>query len=309
MAINDLLLGILLDWIFGDPYFMPHPVILMGKVISFEEKLAFKYGKNSRDFHIYGGILVFINIFLAVAIPWLILSRTSGLVYKVFLVYSIYQAISARMLHYEAIKVKEACARSLDQGRKRLSYIVGRDTRELSLKEIYQATIETVAENTSDGVIAPLFFICLLGPIGGYLYKMVNTMDSMIGYHTDRYEYLGKVAAEVDDVLNYIPARITAGFMVLVSIFFGRFRETIKTIQKYKYAHLSPNAGYPEAAIAGILDIRLGGGHWYFGKFIEKPTIGEGRKEISPEDISKTIYVLYGTEFAMVAFILLISLF
>lgn len=309
MAINDLLLGILLDWIFGDPYFMPHPVILMGKVISFEEKLAFKYGKNSRDLYIYGGILVFINIFLAVAIPWLILSRTSGLVYKVFLVYSIYQAISARMLHYEAIKVKEACARSLDQGRKRLSYIVGRDTRELSLKEIYQATIETVAENTSDGVIAPLFFICLLGPIGGYLYKMVNTMDSMIGYHTDRYEYLGKVAAEVDDVLNYIPARITAGLMALVSIFFGRFKETIKTIQKYKHAHLSPNAGYPEAAIAGILDIRLGGGHWYFGKFIEKPTIGEGRKEISPEDISKTIYVLYGTEIAMVVFILLISLF
>lgn len=302
MVLSYLIIAILLDWMLGDPYFFPHPVVLMGKLISLEERLAFKYCKNSRAEYIAGTLMVFINCFLAVAVPGLILYLLKGRAYQVFFIYSIYQAISARMLHYEASQVKKATERSLEEGRKRLSYIVGRQTSQLDESEIYKATIETVAENTSDGIIAPLFYIFILGPLGGYLYKTINTMDSMIGYRTEKYEYLGKVAAQVDDVMNYIPARITGLLMGIMAIFYGRYHETMASIKKYKYAHLSPNAGYPEAAIAGILNVSLGGGHYYFGQYIYKPMIGDSKKEISPSDIDRTIRVMYGTEVLFILF-------
>ena len=301
MVLSCLIFAILLDWILGDPYFFPHPVVLMGNMISLEERLVFKHFKTSQGQYLAGTFMVLINCILAVSVPGLILYFLRGWAYWVFFTYSIYQAISARMLHYEAIQVKKATARSLEEGRKRLSYIVGRETSQLDESEVYKATIETVAENTSDGIIAPLFYIFLLGPIGGYLYKTINTMDSMIGYHTEKYEYLGKVAAQVDDVMNYLPARITGLLMGIMAIFYGRYQETMASIKKYKYAHLSPNAGYPEAAIAGILDVSLGGGHYYFGQYIDKPMIGDSKKEISPSDIDRTIRVMYGTEVLFVA--------
>ena len=301
MVLSCLIFAILLDWVSGDPYFFPHPVVLMGNIISLEERLVFRHFKTSQGQYLAGTFMVLINCILAVSVPSLILYFLRGWAYWVFFTYSIYQAISARMLHYEAIQVKKATARSLEEGRKRLSYIVGRETSQLDESEVYKATIETVAENTSDGIIAPLFYIFLLGPIGGYLYKTINTMDSMIGYHTEKYEYLGKVAAQVDDVMNYLPARITGLLMGIMAIFYGRYQETMASIKKYKYAHLSPNAGYPEAAIAGILDVSLGGGHYYFGQYIDKPMIGDSKKEISPSDIDQTIRVMYGTEVLFVA--------
>lgn len=296
MILKYLILAVSLDWILGDPYCFPHPVVLMGKLIHLEEKIAFHYAKTDKAQYIAGTMIVLVNCFVGLGIPALVFYLLDGWLYGVFYIYSIYQALCARTLHYEAMQIKKAMKRSISEGRKRLSYIVGRDTSQLEEEEIYKATIETVAENTSDGIIAPLFYIFLLGPLGGYLYKTVNTMDSMIGYHTEKYEYLGKVAAQVDDVLNYIPARITGVLMAIVAIFYGRFKQTWSTIKEYRYAHLSPNAGYPEAAIAGILDVSLGGGHVYFGKFIDKPRIGHSNRKISPSDINKTVQVMYGTE-------------
>ena len=176
--------------------------------------------------------------------------------------------------------------------------IVGRDTKALDQKGITKAAVETVAENASDGVIAPLFFLFCFGVQGGLVYKAVNTMDSMVGYCNDTYRYLGTAAAKLDDVLNYIPARLSAVFM-LVSAFFLRmdYKNGIRIYRRDRYHHKSPNSAQTEAVCAGVLNVELAGDAWYFGKLVKKPTIGDDNREIESQDIKRANLLMYGTSF------------
>ncbi len=195
--------------------------------------------------------------------------------------------------------VFEAVDRSLDEGRKQVARIVGRDTSALSAQEVRTAALETLAENLSDGVIAPLFWYAVLGVPGMMAYKMVNTLDSMIGYRNERYRQFGCIAARIDDVANYIPARPTALLMILVS---GRF-SLLGFVGKYGSRHASPNSGYPEAALAGILNCRFGGPHYYFGEEVWKPFIGNNERALTTEDMKKAVCVNRQAEVLMVVLV------
>ena len=191
-----------------------------------------------------------------------------------------------------------ALDRSLEEGRTQVARIVGRDTSELSAQEVRTAALETLAENLSDGVIAPLFWLAILGVPGMLAYKMVNTLDSMIGYKTERYKDFGCWAAHIDDVANYIPARLTALLMILSS---GSLHSSLFTfVWRYGRKHASPNSGYPEAALAGILNCRFGGPHYYFGELFDKPYIGENDRELTTEDMKKAVRVNRTAEVMMV---------
>lgn len=293
-----ILLAVLLDFILGDPYSFPHPVKLMGHIIAFEDRLARKITRTERGLKIAGGLIVLINISLGFFLPFYLLKFLSP--YKIFYnlvnIYLIYTCLAARSLHYEAGKVKEALGKGLEEGRIRVGYIVGRDTSSLNEEEIIKATIETVAENTSDGVIAPLLFIFILGAPGGLMYKFVNTMDSMLGYMDDKYKDLGYFPANVDDVFNYIPARITGLLMCLSSLESNKVREGLRILKRDKRNHKSPNAGYPEAATAGLLGIQLGGSNVYHGLLVHKPTIGDNLNPISITHIMDAVRIMYKTE-------------
>lgn len=303
-----ILIGAFLDLIFGDPYSIPHPVKLMGNIISFEEKLVRKIFVGNKGLVFAGFLIAIINIMLGIFPIYFLLKFTSG-TFKILLQIIIYYyCISARMLHYESIEVKKALDKSLEAGRERVKYIVGRDTTNLNEKEILRATIETVAENTSDGVIAPLFYIFLFGPMGGLTYKFINTMDSMLGYKNEKYLYLGRFPAIIDDIANYIPARLTAFFMSLTPFKIDKIKTVQKIILRDGKKHLSPNAGYPEAAVAGILGIQLGGGQFYNRVFVEKPTLGDKLREISPKDIWETVKIMYKTEGLFLIFLILLYL-
>lgn len=292
-----IVLGLILDLLIGDPYFLPHPVKLMGNIINFEEKIARKISTKGKFLKFAGLIIVLINIFLGFLIPSLILKYSNGLFNEIIKVYFVYTCVSARMLHYEAFKVRDCLKESLEKGRDRLKYIVGRDTSELSEKEVVAATVETVSENTSDGVIAPLFYILIFGISFGFVYKFINTMDSMIAYKNEKYEKLGYFPAIVDDIANFIPARIT-GYLMAISLFFKYdAKRSLRTIKRDHKKHLSPNAGYPESAVAGLLGIQLGGGHNYFGKFVYKPHIGQKYREISIKDIDRSVFIMYISSF------------
>ena len=226
----DLTIALILDFLIGDPYSFPHPVKLMGKIISLEEKLARKIAKSNEGLKIIGFIIVCVNIFLGFVTPCILLKLLSPytILYNIINIYLIYTCLAARSLHYEAKMVQKELDKGIMKGRERLSYIVGRDTSNLDEEEIIKATVETVSENTSDGVIGPLFYIVLLGAPGGLAYKFINTMDSMLGYMDEKYKFLGYFPAKVDDLFNLIPARLTAILMNISSI--GRF-----DLKKFRY--------------------------------------------------------------------------
>ena len=214
----------------------------------------------------------------------------------VFDVIVIFYCLAGTTLIREVREVFLALDRSLEEGRTQVARIVGRDTTQLSAQEVRQAALETLAENLSDGVIAPLFFLAFLGTPGMLAYKMVNTLDSMIGYRTQRYKDFGCWAAHIDDIANYIPARLTALLMVMVS---GRW-SLVRFVWRYGNHHASPNSGYPEAALAGILDCRFGGPHYYFGELFDKPFIGENDRSLTTADMRTAIRVNRMAEVAMV---------
>ncbi len=295
MQLRDLWIAVLLDLCLGDPYVFPHPVKGMGRLISLESKVLLKSTRPGHSRQVAGLLMAVGNIILVAGLVSLLRWALPPLGRHIFDIYGLYACISARMLHYEARKVVLALRESLEAGRQRLRFIVGRDTAELSQEEILAATVETVAENTSDGVVAPLFYTLLFGVVGGYVYKMINTMDSMVGYRNETYEDLGRFPAQIDDLANWIPARLTALLMVLTSIILGKGKRTAKTVLRDARKHLSPNAGYPESAIAGWLGIKLGGAHHYFGKLVVKPTIGEKLRAIEESDVTKTIAMMYAT--------------
>lgn len=294
----SIIFAVILDFIIGDPYYFPHPVKLMGRIISFEEKIVRKITKSKISLKLAGFIIVIINISGAFLLVFFLLRYLEQYksIYFIVNTYLIYTCIAARCLHYEAVQVSKAMDISLEEGRKRLSYIVGRDTINLENDEIIKATVETVAENTSDGVIAPLLFILLLGTPGGLAYKMINTMDSMLGYMNDRYIDYGYFPAKVDDVFNYIPARITGVLMCISSIARFNIKDGFRIMIRDRKNHKSPNSAYPEGAVAGLLQIQLGGNNYYQGKLVEKPTIGDNFKSISQKDIKHTIEIMYRSE-------------
>lgn len=296
-----LSIALVADWLLGDPRWIPHPIVAMGKSIAWFEK-RYNKGHHRR----LKGIL---TVFLLVALTYLFFTvgvylteTVSVWVQLLFETFFCFTALAGTTLVRECRKVFDALSSSLQQGRVQVGYLVGRDTTELSAEEVKTATLETLAENLSDGVIAPLFWFAVGGLPFMLTYKMINTLDSMIAYKTNRYKEFGWFAAHLDDVVNWIPARITAFLMVLVA----GSRRGLRFIFKYGHAHSSPNAGYPEAALAGILNVQFGGGHSYHGEWIDKPTIGELKRNISRRDLQKSIRINRGVELFAFAVVLLV---
>ena len=294
----SLLIGWLLDLLLGDPSWLPHPIVGFGKIIAFGERHLNK--GNHRM--LKGAIMSIFLIVLVFTIIWLIENQLSIIHYTLSIAFEsllIFYCLAGTTLIREVREVFRAVDRSLDEGRKQVARIVGRDTAQLSAQEIRTAALETLAENLSDGVIAPLFWLAIGGVPAMVAYKMVNTLDSMIGYRTERYKDFGCWAAHIDDVANYIPARITALLMILprlVSIHGGSkfftFHSSLFTfVRRYGRMHASPNSGYPEAALAGILDCRVGGPHYYFGELFDKPYIGENARELTTADMQKAVRI------------------
>ena len=291
----SLLIGWLLDLVFGDPQRLPHPVVWFGKMIA-----AAEHALNKGRHRLMKGAATAIGLILLVyGAGWALRHLLHGvdiLAVMVFDVIVIFYCLAGTTLIREVRDVFLALDRSLEEGRTQVARIVGRDTTQLSAQEVRQAALETLAENLSDGVIAPLFFLALLGTPGMLAYKMVNTLDSMIGYRTQRYKDFGCWAAHIDDIANYIPARLTALLMVMVS---GRW-SLVRFVWRYGNHHASPNSGYPEAALAGILDCRFGGPHYYFGELFDKPFIGENDRSLTTADMRTAIRVNRMAEVAMV---------
>lgn len=287
-----------LDLILGDPYNSFHPVKLMGKIIYFEEKLAFRKKRSDGLLKIYGLLIVIFNISISYFPLYFLLKLLDdfSLISITIQIYLGYKCLAARSLSYESKKVLQALSRSLKEGRDRLSHIVGRDTKNLDYEGIIRANIETVAENTGDGVIAPLFYMFILGIPGGLMYKMVNTMDSILGYKNEKYKDLGYFPAKVDDLFNYLPSRITALLFLLAASFRFDLGRGIQILIRDRRNHLSPNAGYPEAAVAGLLGLSLGGPSYYKDRLVYKPTIGDDLARPSQEKLLNSIYLMYMAE-------------
>ena len=294
-AILPLLIGWLLDLILGDPMWLPHPVVWFGKAIAACEKKL-----NRGNFRKAKGAFVAIMLIAIVfALTWFLRRLLLPLPSYLLLIFDtiiIFYCLAGTTLIREVREVFLALDRSLDEGRKQVARIVGRDTSELSAQEVRTAALETLAENLSDGVIAPLFWLAILGTPGMLAYKMVNTLDSMIGYKTERYKAFGCWAAHIDDIANYIPARLTAFLMILATGELGRLRFVWKNGRN----HASPNSGYPEAALAGILNCRFGGPHYYFGELFDKPFIGENDRLLTTEDMKKAVRVNRTAEVMMI---------
>lgn len=303
----SILIAAALDLIIGDPYSFPHPVKLMGRIISFEDNLFRKIARD-KNLKFMGFLIVLINISIGFMLPYLLLNSIKNItwLYTSINIYLIYTCIASRCLNFEAFKVVDALKEGLEQGRRRLSYIVGRDTTRLSEEEIIKATVETVAENTSDGVIAPLLYIMILGAPGGLMYKFVNTMDSMLGYMNEKYIDLGYFPAIVDDIFNYIPARITGVLMNISSLFRFDIKNGFKIMIRDRKNHKSPNAIYPEAAVAGLLGIQLGGNSIYHGKLVDKPSIGDKVHSITKQHVKSTVEIMYRSEALLILIYLLI---
>lgn len=278
-------IAIVVDFIIGDPYGFPHPVIYMGKFISTLEKYFRKKSKNDKELKKYGGFIFLILILTTYITTFVIVSIFSfnKILYILVNSFLLYTTVAAKCLKVESEKVYKALEdEDINKARLMLSYIVGRDTTTLEESEIVRAAVETVAENTSDGVIAPLFYGIIGGAPLAMMYKAINTMDSMLGYLTEKYKYIGYFPAKLDDIANFIPARITGIAMCISSpIVGGNIIRAVRVMIRDRKNHKSPNCAYPEGAAAGAMDIRLGGTNIYFGEVIEKPTIGDNIKPIN----------------------------
>ncbi len=305
IRIISLLTGWLMDLLMGDPAWLPHPIVGFGKLIAAGEK---RWNKGEKR-RLKGALLAVALVLGAFLFTWslLCLVRILALALRVGswpeIVISaiiIFFCLAGTTLIREVREVFLAVDRSLEEGRTQVARIVGRDTSELSAQEVRTAALETLAENLNDGVIAPLFWLALLGVPGMVAYKMINTLDSMIGYRNERYLEFGRFAARMDDIAGWVPARLTALLMLLVA---GRLR-LLPFVRKYGRAHLSPNSGYPESALAGILDCRFGGPHNYFGEEVFKPYIGESERELTTGDMERSVRINRWAEVVMVGLVL-----
>ncbi len=300
----SLLPAWILDRFLGDPPYLPHPIVLFGKIIGWGEH---RWNKGNLRMT-KGALLALVLIFLTAMVTWNIemgIRQISLWALIPLHIVFIFFSLAGTTLSREVLMVFDALAQSEDKGREQVARIVGRDTSTLTPQEIRTAALETLSENLNDGVIAPLFYYLLFGLPGILTYKMINTLDSMIGYHSVQYIHFGRWAAKIDDVANYLPSRLTAILMLLVS---GRINLLRFVYQEGKH-HASPNSGYPEAALAGVLNCQFGGPHIYFGELFDKPYIGTNPREITSEDAKKGIRINLHAEILMVVLVLLLRPF
>lgn len=295
-----LFLGWGADKLWGDPISLPHPIVGFGKLISWGEK-RFNNGANRM---LKGGGYSLVLILATFAITLFVSKELEAINEWLNVIFSaviLFFCLAGKSLIDEVKQVFIAVDSSVEEGRTQVARIVGRDTSALSAQQIRTAALETASENLSDGVIAPLFWFLLLGVPGMLAYKMINTLDSMIGYKNERYKAFGCWAAHIDDAANYIPARLTALLMIVVS----RKPNLFAFVRKYGNCHASPNSGYPEAALAGILNCRFGGPNSYFGNLVEKPYIGSNFKELTTHDMKRSIAINYQSELLMILLVAL----
>ena len=304
--------GFVLDLIFGDPRWLYHPVCLIGKLISLLEKGIRRIFPKSKKGELAGGCLeVLLVCGLCFLVPFGILHVLYG--WQPWLGFLLetfwcYQLLATKSLKTESMKVYDRLVNgTLEEARYAVSMIVGRDTKSLTPEGVTKAAVETVAENASDGIIAPMFYMAIGGAPFMFLYKGINTMDSMLGYKNDRYLYFGRCAAKLDDAANYIPARVSGWLMVAGTLFVGLdTKNAAKIYRRDRRNHASPNSAQTEAAMAGALDVQLAGNAYYFGKLYEKPTIGDAIRKVEAEDIPRANRLLYSTSvLGMVLFLVL----
>lgn len=299
-SLAALCIGFILDFILGDPHSFWHPVQGIGSLITGTEKALRKvFPDKKRSLQIAGLLLVIfvvsVSVLLAGLLLWIAERIHPALGFGLSCILC-WQMLAAKSLKTESMKVYTALEKEgLEAGRRAVSMIVGRDTKSLSEEGVIKAAVETVAENTSDGVTAPLFYMMLAGPLGGVFYKAINTMDSMIGYRNEKYRWLGTCAARLDDIANFIPARISALFMTAAAFMLGfDGKSAWKIYRRDRHNHKSPNAAQTEAVMAGALQVQLAGDAWYFGELYKKPTIGDPIRPVRREDIPAACRLEYG---------------
>ena len=303
--------GFVLDLLIGDPHFIPHPVRLIGSLISFcDKRLNCDAGYNISEKKLNlikykrGMLLAFTVIFATFAISVIIIVAAysinlyAGVIAEAVMMW---QILATKCLRVESMRVYDALRTDgVDAGRRAVSMIVGRDTSVLDAAGVTRAAVETIAENTSDGVIAPMLYTAIGGPVLGFVYKAVNTMDSMLGYKNDKYMYFGRFAARLDDVVNFIPARISAYLMIAAAFIGGRQfdgKNAYRIFKRDRFNHASPNSAQTESVCAGALRVQLAGDAVYFGKLVKKKYIGDGLREIEYEDIKRANRLMYITAF------------
>ncbi len=292
----DLWVACILDFFIGDPVWLYHPVQLFGLIISKEESIIRKFPKSHILYKAVGFLITLFNVVTVFSISFFLLKSVSGLPAHLIRIYILFSSDAAGSLRDAAVSVKKALEKSVEDGRRVVAMFVGRDTDKLSEEEVLKATIETVAENASDGVIAPLFFALLFDAPGAFAYKMVNTMDSMLGYKNERYENLGFFPAINDDIWNFIPARLTAFLMAVSSLGIYDIGRGIKVFFRDKNKHKSPNSAKPEAMMAGLLGISLGGERTYGGKKQNDGVIGDEIYKINSEHIHGAVNIMFRSE-------------
>lgn len=301
LTLGALVLGFILDLLIGDPHFLYHPIRLVGNLISVTEKGLRKIFPKTEKGELTAGVfLVLIVTGISTAVPCLLLygaRRLNPWLYFAVQTVMCYQLLATRSLKDESMKVCDRLkAEDLPGARYAVSMIVGRDTQVLDETGVTKAAVETVAENTSDGIIAPMLFLAIGGAGFGYFYKSINTMDSMVGYKNEKYLYFGRAAAKLDDVVNFLPSRISALLMIAACTFTGLDRKNAFRIWKRdRFNHASPNSAQTEAVMAGALGVQLAGDAWYFGTFCKKKTIGDAIRPVEYEDIRRANRLLYGT--------------
>lgn len=289
-----MFIGFLLDLLIGDPEGWPHPVIWIGKYISFIEKRLRAKGGNLRKGSMLLTASTVILTMLITAGILILLALIGKIPLLVGMSIISWTALSCKCLKKEADGVKQALAVSVEAGRKRVARIVGRDTAELSREEIICATVETVAENATDGVISPMLYLLIGGPVLAMGFKAASTLDSMVGYLDEKYRDIGWSGAKLDDIFNFIPARICAMLLCAAAFICGMDgKRAFRIVLRDHANHLSPNCAWSESAAAGALGIRLGGTHTYFGKTVEKPAIGDALRPVVDEDITRTNQLMY----------------
>lgn len=303
--------GFVLDLLIGDPHFIPHPVRLIGSLISFLDKrlnsdVKYNSSENEANLTKYkrGVLLAFTVIFATFAVSVIILVAAysinlyAGVIAEAVMTW---QILATKCLRVESMRVYDALSTDgVDAGRRAVSMIVGRDTSVLDEAGVTRAAVETIAENTSDGVIAPMLYTAIGGPVLGFVYKAVNTMDSMLGYKNDKYMYFGRFAARLDDVVNFIPARISAYLMIIAAFIGGRQfdgRNAYRIFKRDRFNHASPNSAQTESVCAGALRVQLAGDAVYFGKLVKKKYIGDRLREIEYENIKRANRLMYITAF------------
>ena len=294
-----LIAGFALDLLLGDPAWLYHPVRIIGKYIAFVEKKLRARGGNLRTSAILLTASTVIAALAAVALILLLLSRWGRLPLLIGMALLNWMGLAARSMAMEAQGVYDALSDGVEAGRKQVARIVGRDTARLTEEEVVKAAVETVAENTTDGVISPMLYAALGGPVLLWGFKAASTLDSMVGYLDDQYRDIGWSSARLDDILNFIPARLTAILMVCAAWLLRLdAANALRVVRRDHANHRSPNCAWSEAAAAGALHIQLGGTHDYFGKPVEKPTIGDPDRPIDPEDITRTVRLMYAASTA-----------